>query len=68
MARLVGAPVSWREEERPDREPPKYVADQTGRSWREALEAARLGTERKREAHAQLQEAWGLNSGKSPGA
>ena len=32
-----------------------------GRSWLEALQAARMGTERKREAHAQLREAWDLH-------
>ena len=44
-----------------DREPPKYAADASGRSWLEALQAARMGTERKREAHAQLREAWDLH-------
>ena len=47
------------ERQQPDREPPKYVADAFGRSWLEVLQAARMGTERKREAHAQLHEAWG---------
>jgi hypothetical protein len=48
------------EQQEPDREPPMYVADAAGRSWLEALQAARLGTERKREADAQLREAWGV--------
>jgi hypothetical protein len=45
---------------RPDRERPKHVADEAGRSWLEALQAARTSTERKREANAQLLEAWGV--------
>ena len=48
------------EEHPPDREPPKHVADSAGRSWLEALQAARMNTERKREANAQLREAWGV--------
>jgi hypothetical protein len=35
-----------------DRKPPKYVADEAGRSWLEVLNAARSRTERQREAHA----------------
>jgi hypothetical protein len=45
-----------------DRKPPKYVADEAGRSWLEALQATRMGTERKREAHAQLREAWDFHA------
>jgi hypothetical protein len=43
-----------------DRPKPKHVADEAGRSWLEALQAARTNTERKREANAQLFEAWGV--------
>jgi hypothetical protein len=45
-----------------DRKPPKYLADEAGRSWLEALQATRMGTERKREAHAQLREAWDFHA------
>ena len=45
-----------------DRKPPKHVADEAGRSWLEVLNAARTRTERQREAHAQLREAWGLHA------
>ena len=54
------------ERQQPDREPPKYVADQLAEAGARRSEAARMGTERKREAHAQLHEAWELNSGRSP--
>jgi hypothetical protein len=35
---------------------------QAGRSWLEVLQSAQMGTERKREAHAQLREAWELDT------
>ena len=41
-------------------EPVKYPADDAGRSWLQALYAARMNTERKREADAMLREAWGI--------
>jgi hypothetical protein len=46
-----------------ERERPKHVADEAGRSWLEALQAARMNTERKREANAQLLEVWGAREG-----
>jgi hypothetical protein len=48
------------EQPQPERERPKHAADETGRSWLEAVQAARMNTERKREANAQLLEAWGV--------
>ena len=49
----------------PKRERPKHLADEAGRSWLEALQHARMNTERKREAHAQMHEAWRLSVGSS---
>jgi hypothetical protein len=43
-----------------DRPEPKYVADEAGRSWLEALQHARMRTERQRDVQAQMHEAWGL--------
>jgi hypothetical protein len=43
-----------------DREQPKYVADEAGRSWLEALQHARTRTARQREVRAQMREVWGL--------
>ena len=52
-----------KEQEQPEnRKPPRYVADEAGRSWLEALNAARMRTERKREVHAQMREAWDLHA------
>jgi len=44
-----------------ERKPPKYVADEAGRSWAEALRHARTRTARQREAREQIHEAWGLH-------